>query len=406
MVESAQNSKIKYQTIAEKFAAWYIVISLIISIGIYFFSGNSNLVLSFLLVTCADDIAVGVPLAYWAAIAVAAKNGIIIKGGNYLEALSKVDTLVTDKTGTITKAHLQVIEIHPLIPRLSPEKLLYFAAIPESISEHPLARAIVKDAKRHLGLIPAPTRFREYPGGGVSATYRNADILVGSHQFFLRRRLHLDATAKQLIKKWEQQGSTVVIVSLNHKLVGLIALQDEIKPEVIPTIAKLHQNGIKRIVILTGDNEITAAAIAAKVGITEVYANCRPEDKLHFLQKNINKFSRVAYVGDGVNDSATLAQADVSFAMGVIGADSAIQAADIAIMDDKFSRINAAIALAKATKKVVIQDFVIWGVVNLFGIILVFRGVINPPQAALYNFITDFLPLLNSFRLFGYKIRQ
>ena len=405
LVESAQNNKIRFQTITEKFAAWYIVISLVSALFIYLISSNLNLVLSFLLVTCADDIAVAVPLAYWAGIAIAAKNGIIIKGGNYLEVLSRVTMLITDKTGTLTKAKLHVVNVMPLLSKYSPDKVLFYAAIAESVSDHPLAKAVIKDIHRHQIKYPMPSNFKEYPGGGVSARYRQSSILVGSQHFFVKQRISLNNNAVTEIEKLEKQGDSIILVACNKKIIGLIALEDEIKPEVSETIKKLQKNGIKRLVLLTGDNEYAANTIAQKIGITEVYANCKPEDKLNFIQNNISLDHKIAYIGDGVNDSATLAQADVGFAMGVIGADSAIESADIAIMDDNFSRVNTAITLAKTTKTIVKQDFAIWAVVNMVGIYLAFSGRINPPQAALFNFVTDFFPLLNSLRLFTSRFK-
>ncbi|MCL4384317.1 cation-translocating P-type ATPase [Patescibacteria group bacterium] len=407
LVESAQANKVRFQTVAEKFASWYILITLVSSAAIYLISQNLNLVLAFLLVTCADDIAVAVPLAYWAAIANAAKKGIIIKGGNYLEALSQAKVLVTDKTGTLTRARLKVIQITPLSDKFNIEKILYYAANAESVSEHPIAKAIIRDARLRQIHYHAPEKFEEHPGGGITGRSASQLVDIGSPKYLHQsKHIALGPKVKMEITKWEKVGATTVLLAINHQLVGLIALEDEVKPEVPASVKELSRLGISRFVLLTGDNEYAAANIAQKTGIHEVYANSKPEDKVHFIERNIHTPAKLIYVGDGVNDAASLAAADVSFAMGAIGTDSAIESADIAIMDDKFSHIASTIKLAQFTKSIVVTDFTLWGIVNLIGLYLAFAGLINPSQAAFYNFVTDFLPLFNSFRLFNYSLKK
>ena len=251
----------------------------------------------------------------------------------------------------------------------------------------------------------APEQFEEYPGGGIRARAHARYISIGSPHFIEKKHISLIPAAEKVIEDWEKKGATVVLVALNQKIVGCIALEDEVKPEVARAITLLSEIGIDRVVLLTGDNELAAAAIAQKTGIHEYYANCKPDDKVKFIQKNRPTTGTLVFVGDGVNDAASLSAADASFAMGAIGADSAIESADIAIMDDKFSHIYSTIKLAKFTKHIVVSNFIIWGVVNVVGIYLVFAGLITPPQAALFNFATDFLPLLNSFRLFNYSLK-
>ncbi len=406
LVESAQNNKIKYQTVAEKFAGWYIIITVISSVLILIISRNVNLVISFLLVSCADDIAVAVPLAYWAAIAQAAKNGIIIKGGNYLEVLAKIKTIITDKTGTITKARLKVVKTVSFSASIPESKVMYYAAIAESVSEHPLAKAVMKHFELLRLRYPLPTDFIEQPGGGVKAICHHHVIIAGSPKYIQKNKITITPTQTKILEDWEKQAATAILIAVDKKLLGFIALEDEVKPEVRGTLKQLTALGVNRIVLLTGDNEFAANVIAQKTGITEVHANLKPQDKLAFVEHNLSPNNKIAYIGDGVNDSASLAQADVSFAMGAIGTDSAIEAADIAIMDDNFSRVDAAISLAKTTRNIIIEDFTIWGIVNTLGLYLVFAGYLNPPEAALFNFVTDFFPLINSFRIFGYKINR
>ncbi|MCX6726531.1 MAG: cation-translocating P-type ATPase [Candidatus Shapirobacteria bacterium] len=404
LMEQAQTQKVSIETTISKFTGKYILFTLIGSILVYVFTKNISLVLSILLVTCADDIAVAVPLAFWVAIAHAAKRGIIIKGGSYLEGLARCKILIVDKTGTLTRGKIQVSHLVSFDNR--PNILLQTAAIAESVSDHPMAKAIIEYAHKNKLTYSLPDTFDELPGKGMTANFHGNNILVGNLNFFHQQKIKISPDQLHQINLAEMDGHNLVLVSSDEKILGFIALADELRYGIKNTLKKIRSLGLVRIVMLTGDNEKVAKTVAREIGIEEYHANLLPEDKLLFLKKNLNSKYKIAMVGDGINDAASLALADIGFAMGAIGSDSAIEASDIALMNDDFSKIAETIGLSRQVLRIVFENFIIWGVVNSVGLILVFTQVIGPTGSAAYNFFTDFLPLLNSLRLFRYNFHR
>jgi heavy metal translocating P-type ATPase len=404
LVEQSQQNKMGIVTMADKFASIYIAASLIGSLILYFISGSLTLVLSVLLVTCADDIAVAIPMAFSAAIGAAARQGIIIKGGAYLEGLAKVKTLLLDKTGTITKGQLRVAKIVPLA---DPDKdeILRLAAMAEFFSEHPIAKSIIRAAEEKKLSFEKPEDFSEVSGKGSAAVYKNKTIVCGKRKFFEERSFNfspeLNKTLDGLIRK---EVGNIMLVGYGKELIGFIVLEDEVRAEVKDSLVKLKNLGVENIVMLTGDNPQTAQKVAQEIRVDAWHADLLPQDKLVFLRKYLKGNGKTAMIGDGVNDAAALALADVGIAMGAIGTDAAIEAADVALMRDDFSEVPRAFALGRSVMKIARQDFFIWAVVNAAGLFLVFVHVLGPQGAAAYNFVTDFFPIANSLRLFSYKV--
>lgn len=403
LVEESQKNKIEIKTTADRFTSIYIAITIIGTLALYFIFHNTGLVLSVLLVTCADDIAIAIPMAFSAAIGRAAQRGIIIKGGSFLEGLTKVRTLVVDKTGTLTKGKLKVENIFPFNSE-SEMEIIKLAAMAEFFSEHPVAKAVADYAKQKKISFAEPKKFQEFSGKGALAEWEGGKIVCGKPDFLREQRVAIEEKEQEKIKEIEKEkAKSVLLVGYKNKLVGFITLADEIKPEVAETIAELKSMGVKDVIMLTGDNEKAAERVAKEAGITAYHANLLPEDKTRFIKKYLGGKYKVAMVGDGVNDAASLALADVGIAMGAIGSDASIEAADIALMKDNFSRIPEVIDLGNYVHKISKQDFWIWGIVNAIGLALVFAKVIGPEGAAAFNFVTDFFPILNSLRLFKYK---
>jgi Cd2+/Zn2+-exporting ATPase len=269
-----------------------------------------------------------------------------------------------------------------------------------------MAKAIIEYAQKNKLAYSMPDTFAELPGKGMVVKFSGKNILVGNKNFFNQKKIKINPDQLRQINQAEMDGHNLVLVSSDEKILGFIALADELRYGIKNTLKKLKSLGLVRIVMLTGDNEKVAKTVAREIGIEEYHANLLPEDKLLFLKKNINSKYKIAMVGDGINDAASLALADIGFAMGAIGSDSAIEASDIALMNDDFGKIAETIGLSRHVLRIVFENFIIWGIVNLVGLILVFTQVIGPSGSAAYNFFTDFLPLLNSLSLFRYNFHR
>jgi len=399
LVEQAEKGKAEISTVANKFATIYILLTLFGSLALYFFLKDLTLVLGVLLVTCADDIAVGIPLAFLASIGYAAKRGVIVKGGNFLEGLSKAKTIIVDKTGTLTAGKMKVKEV--FLFNEDKEKMMKLSHIVSSVSSHPASKAVMRYLKEHDGKVEEPESFKEFPGKGVKAIYEGKEILSGKIAFFKEQNIKIKEEEMALIEREKESGFVLILIAYDNRLIGFFSLLDELRPHAKAALEDLKALGVKKIVMLTGDNEKNAEIISREVGIDEFHANLLPQEKLKYLEKYLGKKDKVVMIGDGVNDAAALRLSDIGIAMGTIGSDAAIESSDIALMKDDLLEIPEMFLLSKYTMRVVYGDLLIWGVVNLIGLFLVFARIIGPDEAAAFNFITDFLPLLNSSRLFS-----
>lgn len=399
LVEQSQANKSPIYSSIDKFSKWYIIITLGGALAVYLFSRDTNLVIGLLLVSCADDIAIATPMALMSAITHSAKHGAIIKGGDYLEAMAKVKTVIFDKTGTLTKGKLKIEEVYSFGPK-NKNEILKLAAIASSHSSHPIAHAIINYAKENNISIDDSENFREYEGKGMSILYKRKKIILGKLSFFKELKLKMDDFQLLKIKEATAEKFNITLVGYGGSLIGFIALADEIRPKMKQTIEALKKLGIKKTVMLTGDNEKVAQKVAAKIGIDEFHANLLPADKLKYIRKFLNKKDKVAMVGDGVNDAPGLALSDVGIAMGAIGSDASIEAADIALMRDDISQVPELVKIGRFTMGVIRQNIIIWGILNILGFALVFMHILNPSGAAAYNFVGDFIPIFNSLRLF------
>ncbi len=404
LVQSSQKDKAVLRTTADRFATWYIVLTLVGSVVAFALFKDFRLLLALLLIACADDIAVAIPMAFLAAIGYAARRGVIIRGSRYLEGLARVKTIIVDKTGTLTRGKLKV-QGAKAYPHYTMRGLMSLGATAESISEHPIAKAIVQYAESHNVKVETLEEFKEMPGKGVAAVYNGKKLIAGNLHFMAVSDARISKPKLAEIMAVENQGFSVNVVVYDEKLVGFFACADELRPNIKESIIKLKALGVKLIVMLTGDNERVAERIAKEVGISQFHANLSPAEKVRYVKKYVTPGSTVMMVGDGVNDAASLALADIGVAMGAIGSDAAIEAADIALMRDDFSEIPEMIALSRYTNKIAHQDFWTWGIVNVIGLTLVFLKVLGPEGASVYNFITDFIPLLNSLRLFNLHLK-
>lgn len=404
LVEESGEAKTRMKTLAEKFASWYIGIILVVTIALYLITKDTMLVLAVVLVVCADDIAIAVPMAYIVAIGTAARRGIVIKSADFLELASKVTTLIVDKTGTLTLGKLSVTNMKTF----GDEEVGYvleLAGIICARSNHPVSKAIVEYAKENSCSCIPSDNFEEIEGRGIIGTDTNDnEIIVGRYEFLYERGIKIETEVSNTINEEISNGNNITLLALNNEVVGLFAFADEMRVGMIESIKALKRSGIKEIIMLTGDNDGVAKNIAERLGIDKYYSKLLPEHKVFVLKDYLGKNGRiVAMVGDGVNDAAVLTRADVGIAMGGIGSDAAIESADIVLMQDNFEKIIELRVISKKVSDVVRGNFVIWGVVNIIGLYLVFTHVLNPASAAAYNFFTDFIPIANSLRLFRYR---
>jgi heavy metal translocating P-type ATPase len=399
LVEKSQQGKAPITSLTDKFSSWYIFLIILGSLAIYFFSHNSKLLLSVLLVTCADDVAVAIPLAFTAAIGAAARWGVIIKGSRFLEGLTKVKTLVADKTGTITQGRLE-IKNSAVFAGASENEFLSLLGGVVIESSHPTAKAILGFLKKKK-IEPAKIDgIYEESGYGIKGYFGGEQLYAGRPGFLKKYQISFSSEENSAFEKEENLGRSVIVLSKSKKAIGFISLADSVRHNSQRVIKELKVRGVKDIFMITGDNEKVAENVAAEVGISEFRANFLPDDKLEFLRKLLNKKTKVMMLGDGVNDAPALVLADIGCAMGAIGTEAAIESADIVLMKDDLESLPHLFDLADYTLKVIRQDIFIWGASNFVGLLLVFLGVLGPLGAAAFNFLTDFLPLINSLKLF------
>jgi Cd2+/Zn2+-exporting ATPase len=396
LIERSRKEKPRSATMGERFGKIYLIAMLIGSILIYVMTKNTSLVLAIVLVVCADDVAVAIPLAYLRAISSATKRGIIIKGGRHLEVLANVKAIVFDKTGTLTKNILRVTDIIPEEYHTD-EEVINIAAMIANRSDHPISKSISEYAVNHNIKTDYPDSAESFAGKGIVAHKGDKKIMMGRLKFLKDNNISFSTQFISKIDAKERSGSSMTFIAVNNKPLGAIAIEDTVKDDARGTIEKLYSMKIRDIVMLTGDNAEVAKKIALQTGVKHYHSQLMPEDKVNII-KDLHHKGGVAMVGDGINDAAALSVSSVGIAMGAIGTDGAIESAEIVLMKDRLSSIPEVIALAKKTKKIAKQDFYIWGITNIFGLFLVLSGFIGPSGAAAYNFISDFLPLINSAR--------
>lgn len=402
LVKDASSHKSRSEKMADKFAGIFLPLLLLFGIGTYFYTGSITMVVSLFLVACADDMAVAIPLAMTASLGRGARRGVVIKGGEWFDALATMKTLVVDKTGTLTFGKLKLESVH-IEPSVDEAKFWGSVAIAEKFSEHPVGRAIFREAFEKVNAAVDPEEFKLY-GGGIYARHGNSEIFVGNEKLFETVGIALNEKAQKAMRtEKKEHRNTTVLVYLNKQFAGVITIADVIHPEAKRSIEEIKKLGVENIVMFTGDNEEIAREVAADLGITEYRSKMTPEMKLLELEKFANG-GVVGMVGDGVNDAPSLARANVGIAIGDGGTATAIEVADVVLLSGNLNRIPEMIRLSRATISVINWDMVIWLVSNLVGFGLVFSGIIGPVFAAFYNFATDFFPLLNSARLFKEKI--
>jgi Cd2+/Zn2+-exporting ATPase len=337
-----------------------------------------------------------VPVAVVAAITNAARRGILIKGGAYLEAASGLKAVLFDKTGTLTIGRPQVTDVVTF--NSSREEVLSLAAAIESRSEHPLADAIVRRAKEEGNSLPEVAEFEAITGLGARARVNGSLYYIGSRRLFESLSVPLAGAEKEL-SRLESEGKTAVLLGNERSALGVIAVADQLRPEAAEAIGALKQAGIKHVVMLTGDSEGTARAIARQAGVDEYYAQLLPDDKVELVKGLKAKYGRVAMVGDGVNDAPAMATADVGIAMGAAGTDVAIETADLALMSDDLSRIPYALKLSRRSMANIKQNIASALVIVAFLVPAALSGFVDLVPGLLINESGMLIVIANGLRL-------
>lgn len=399
LVESAGADQAPVQKLADKVAAWLIPVVFVFLLVVYFITRDIRMIVTLMIFTSPAELGLATPLVMIAAIARAARNGVLIKGGLYLETLAKVDTMVFDKTGTLTANKPQVLRVQLLENSIQEDELLRLAAAADRRSAHPLAKSVIDYANNKKISFPEPDTYEQIRGKGVKAIVEGKNILVGN-PFLLRENgieVSNDATGAE----------TPVHIAVNGKLVGIIFMGDTIREGVRESLAKLKSSGVKRIIMLTGDNAGTAKAVCDELGIDEFHADLLPENKVSVIEELQKSGAKVAMIGDGINDAPALTRADVGIAMGGGGTQAALEAADIALMTDDIGKIVFARAIAKQAYRTIQENLIVGvGVVHMLGITAALSGLIGPIQAAILHLGPDVLVFVNSVKLLKVKIKE
>ena len=397
LVKAADEKQAPTQRIADKWATWLVPVALAIAIAAWLVTGNIERGVTVLVVFCPCALILATPTAIMAAIGQATKYGVLIKSGEALETLGGLNTLVFDKTGTLTYGNLEVSDVISLKDDMPSEELLKIVASCEKLSEHPLAKAIVKNAKEAQINIEEPQNFKMYPGKGVTCTNSYGKVYAGNSKFLSEYNIDVDVDCQ--MDKLKHEGKASIIVALNGEVIGLIGLSDVIREDSKDMIEKLHDLGTETI-LLTGDNSETANYFAGQVGIGKVFGNLLPEEKLSWIEKLKSEGKKVCMIGDGVNDAPALKTADVSVAMGSVGSDVAIEAADIALLGDDIGKIPYLKKLSNSTLFTIKANIAISMTINAAAIVCSVLGLLNPVTGAIVHNAGSCLVVLNAALLY------
>ena len=397
LVKAADEKQAPTQRIADKWATWLVPIALVIAIAAWLATGNIERGVTVLVVFCPCALILATPTAIMAAIGQATKYGVLIKSGEALETLGGLNTLVFDKTGTLTYGNLEVSDIISLNDDLTEDDLLKLTASCEKLSEHPLAKAIVNNANEAQIDIEEPKEFKMYPGKGVACKNSYGQVYAGNSKFINENNIDVDVG--DYLDQLKNEGKASIIVALNGRVAGLIGLSDVIREDSKGMIENLHDLGTETI-LLTGDNAETANYFASQVGIGKVYGNLLPEEKLEWIERLKNEDKKVCMIGDGVNDAPALKTADVSVAMGSVGSDVAIEAADIALLGDDIGKIPYLKKLSNSTLFTIKANIAISMAINAVAIVCSVLGLLNPVTGAIVHNAGSCLVVLNAALLY------
>jgi Zn2+/Cd2+-exporting ATPase len=405
MVEEAQDKKAKTQKFLEVFSKYYTPAIMVLAAVVFIITRDVELSLTLLVIACPGALVISTPVSIVAGIGNGAKHGVLIKGGEIIERLGTIKVIAFDKTGTLTEGKPKVTKIKSF--GISEDELLRMTASAEMYSEHPLARAILEKAGAKFGNnYTEPEESQIIPGQGVKVNLKSKTLLVGNRKLMSENGIVISEGIDEYIREEESEGQTGVIIGDSEKILGVISIADTIREEADKMVKRLKSLGVKKVVMLTGDNKLAAKAIAKKVGLDDYYAELLPEDKVSILKKLQNEFGAAAMVGDGVNDAPALASADLGIALGGAGTDVAMETADVVLMSDEINKLSYAIGLSRATVKNMKQN--IYFAIIVVGMLLV--GVLAKMVFLSFGMLIHELSVLvvivNAIRLLKYKDKK
>lgn len=400
LIQEAQNKKPNVQKYADKMAKVFIPSILVIAAIVFLLTGDPVKTAAVLLVACPCALSMATPAAVVAGIGNGARKGILIKGGVYLEAIAAVDCVVFDKTGTLTIGKPEVTEI-VVFDDMDVDTLLFYAASAEVLSEHPLSSTVIEEAEKRKISVASTESFQVFPGKGISVMLDGQQVLVGNHRLFKDNEIQFSHDAKKKIAQVEKSAQTFLMVAVDGKAIGALAIADVVKQEARQTIQQLHDLGIKKIVMLSGDNQAISENIGRQLGIDEVQAHMLPEDKVREIEELKKKYT-VAMVGDGINDAPALSTAHVAIVMGS-GTDVSIGSADIILKTNHVTKVIDSLKLGKQTLRTIKGNILFSMAYNVIGITLSAMGIFIPALAVIFQEAGCFSVMLNSALLIRYK---
>lgn len=406
LVEEAQESKSKTEKFLNKFANIYTPAVAVLSVLVYALTRDLHLAITFLVIACPGALIIGAPVSSVAGIGNGAKNGVLVKGGDVMDRFAKVDTLVFDKTGTLTKGKPEVTDIN-VFHSHKEQDLLRLVAQAEAASEHHLGQTIVKEAKvRNMVLDQEPEGVDVIKGHGLVATVEGRVLAVGNRKLMDMKNIVIPAEAETYAMSREKTGNTAIFAAVNGEVAGIFSIADQIREDAPAALAQMRKNGVKKIIMLTGDNQHTAELVATKLGLDEFHAELLPEDKVAFVKQLKQQGHVVAMAGDGVNDAPAIATADIGLAMGEGGTDISMETADVVLMADKLIQFSHAYSLSKATIRNMKQNtFFAVGIVAvlLAGVLM---GSVHLASGMFIHEASVLIVILNAMRLTGFNRKQ
>ena len=403
LVQTADAGKAKIVGLADRWATWIVVIALSAAVLTWLFTGQIIRAVTILVVFCPCALVLATPTAIMAAIGNATHHGFLVREGDALERLAAVRRVAFDKTGTLTLGAPRVAAVYTLCPELDEAALFTLVAAAEQLSEHPLGKAIVTSWRENgAGLLPAADQFQMLPGRGVQAVVEGRTILAGNRAMLAEQGIPLPQAAARAADASLEEGCTVIYIACDNRAVGLLALSDTVRPEAHAALAEVQALGVEPV-LLTGDNEKAARHLARQLGINSWHAGCLPQDKLRYMDDSLAEGQPVAMIGDGINDAPALKRAQVGIAMGGIGSDIAVEAADIALINDDLRELPHLVALSRRMMFVIRCNLIFSMALNFLAITLAITGLLNPVVGALVHNAGSVFVILHSAFLLGWR---